>query len=111
MRSIIYHRYGESAEVLQVTEAPDLPVPGEGEVLIRATSRPVHPGELIGVRGLYRAPGNISPVGPDNWSASNIGGFNRKVRVGCELYASDQDPGYSANRLSAFYAAAAVLDC
>jgi hypothetical protein len=85
MRSIIYHRYGEPAEVLQVTEAPDLPVPGKGEVLIRATSRPVHPGELIGVRGLYRAPGNISPVGPDNWSASNIGGFSRKVRVGCEL--------------------------
>lgn len=65
MRSVIYHRYGEPAEVLQVTEAPDLPVPAKGEVLIRATSRPVHPGDLIGVRGLYRAPGNVSPVGPD----------------------------------------------
>lgn len=31
--------YGEPAEVLQVTEGPDLPVPAKGEVLIRATSR------------------------------------------------------------------------
>jgi NADPH:quinone reductase-like Zn-dependent oxidoreductase len=65
MRSIIYHRYGEPADVLQLTEAPDLPAPGKDEVLIRATSRPVHPGDLIGIRGLYRAPGNTSPLGPD----------------------------------------------
>ena len=65
MRSIVYQSYGEPAEVLQVTEAPDLPAPGKGEVLIRATSRPVHPGDLIGIRGFYRAPGNTSPVGPD----------------------------------------------
>ncbi|MDB5530735.1 MAG: NADPH:quinone reductase [Devosia sp.] len=46
MRSIIYHRYGEPADVLQVTEAPALPAPGNGEILIRATSRPIHPGGL-----------------------------------------------------------------
>jgi NADPH:quinone reductase-like Zn-dependent oxidoreductase len=64
MRGIIYHRYGEPADVLQLTEAPDLPARGKDEVLIRATSRPVHPG-LIGVRGFYRPPGNTSPAGPD----------------------------------------------
>ena len=62
MRSIIYHRYGEPADVLQLTEAPNLPAPGKDEVLIRATSRPVHPGDLIGIRGFYRAPGNTSPL-------------------------------------------------
>lgn len=65
MRSIIYHQYGEPAEVLRVTEVPELPAPAEGEVLIRVHSRPVHPGDLIGIRGRYRAPGNTAPVGPD----------------------------------------------
>lgn len=65
MRSIIYHQYGEPAEVLQLTETPELPAPGAGEVLIRVRSRPVHPGDLLGIRGRYRAPGNTTPVGPD----------------------------------------------
>jgi NADPH:quinone reductase-like Zn-dependent oxidoreductase len=65
MRSIIYHQYGEPAEVLRLSEVPDLPAPAEGEVLIRVHSRPVHPGDLLGIRGRYRAPGNTSPVGPD----------------------------------------------
>jgi NADPH:quinone reductase-like Zn-dependent oxidoreductase len=51
--------------VLQLTEAPTLPAPGKGEVLIRTTSRPIHPGDLLGVRGFYRSPGNTTPVGPD----------------------------------------------
>ncbi|NGZ88142.1 alcohol dehydrogenase catalytic domain-containing protein [Duganella aceris] len=65
MRSVIYHQYGEPAEVLQLTEAPDLRQPDAGEVLIRVLSRPVHPGDLLGIRGRYRAPGNLTPVGPD----------------------------------------------
>lgn len=65
MRSIIYHQYGEPAEVLQLTETPELPAPGAGEVLIRVRSRPVHPGDLLGIRGRYRAAGNTTPVGPD----------------------------------------------
>jgi NADPH:quinone reductase-like Zn-dependent oxidoreductase len=65
MRSIIYHQYGEPAEVLQATEAPELPPPGVGEVLIRVDSRAIHPGDLLGIRGRYRAPGNSSPVGPE----------------------------------------------
>ncbi len=65
MRSIIYHQYGEPADVLHLTEAPELPAPAQGEVLIRVTHRPIHPGDLLGVRGRYRAPGNSAPVGPE----------------------------------------------
>ncbi|WP_127754830.1 zinc-binding dehydrogenase [Devosia sp. 1566] len=65
MQSIIYYRYGDPADVLQLTERPELREPGNGEVLVRATHRPVRPGDLIGVRGLYRSRGNITPVGPD----------------------------------------------
>ena len=84
MRSIIHHRYGEPAEVLQLTEAPDLPAPGKGEVLIPATSRPVHPGDLFGVRGLYRAPGNTSPVGPDG-ARSGFEGAGVVEAVGADI--------------------------
>jgi NADPH:quinone reductase-like Zn-dependent oxidoreductase len=34
-------------------------------VAIRVHGRPVHRGDLLGVRGRYRAPGNHAPVGPD----------------------------------------------
>ncbi|TPL23461.1 zinc-binding dehydrogenase [Mesorhizobium sp. B2-4-9] len=65
MRSVIYHRYGEPTDVLQLTEAPALPAPAKDEVLIRVNSRPVHPGDLLGVRGFYRAVGSTAPVGPE----------------------------------------------
>jgi NADPH:quinone reductase-like Zn-dependent oxidoreductase len=65
MRSIIYHRYGEPADVLQLKEVPTLRAPGKDDVLIRTTSRPIHPGDLLGIRGFYRSPGDTSPVGPD----------------------------------------------
>jgi NADPH:quinone reductase-like Zn-dependent oxidoreductase len=65
MRTVIHHTYGEPAAVLQLTEAPQLPPPSAGEVAIRVESRPVHLGDLLGIRGRYRAPGNQAPVGPD----------------------------------------------
>src|SRR5579864_2805424 len=64
MRSIIYENYGEPSKVLQLRDVPDLPAPAAGEVLIRVHARPVHPGDLIGVRGRYRAPGNTADVAP-----------------------------------------------
>jgi NADPH:quinone reductase-like Zn-dependent oxidoreductase len=65
VRTVIHHAYGEPATVLQLTEAPQLPAPGPGEVAIRVHGRPVHRGDLLGIRGRYRAPGNHAPVGPD----------------------------------------------
>ncbi|MBD2749112.1 zinc-binding dehydrogenase [Microvirga sp. BT688] len=62
MRTILYRTYGEPAQVLEVAEVPDLPAPGAGEVLVRVQARPVHPGDLLGVQGRYRAPGDTSPV-------------------------------------------------
>lgn len=72
MRSIIHHHYGEPTEVLHLTEAPELAPPGVGEVLIRVLARPVHPGDLLGVRGRYRSPGNVAALGPEG------------ARPGCE---------------------------
>lgn len=64
MRTILYDTYGEPAEVLRLAQVDALPAPGPGDVLIRVFKRPVHPGDLIGVRGRYRGPGNTSGVAP-----------------------------------------------
>lgn len=72
MRSLAYHRYGNPEQVLQLDHVNDPPAPGPDEVLVRVLSRPVHPGDLLGVAGRYRAPGDTAAV--------PIGG----VRVGFE---------------------------
>ncbi|MFK3739158.1 zinc-binding dehydrogenase [Massilia sp. TN1-12] len=72
MRSLAYHRYGNPEQVLQLDQVNDPPAPGPDEVLVRVLSRPVHPGDLLGVAGRYRAPGDTAAV--------PIGG----VRVGFE---------------------------
>jgi hypothetical protein len=64
MRSILYEHYGEPGYVLRLCDVPDLPAPTSGEVLIRVHSRPVHPGDLLGIRGRYRSPGNTVDVAP-----------------------------------------------
>jgi NADPH:quinone reductase-like Zn-dependent oxidoreductase len=64
MRSILYRSYGDPAKVLELAEVPDLAAPAANEVLIRVLSRPVHPGDLLGVAGRYRAPGDTSNVAP-----------------------------------------------
>lgn len=62
MRSLIYETYGEPADVLTVKAVPDLPQPGPGTVLVRMLKRPIHPGDLIGIRGGYRSPGSTAGV-------------------------------------------------
>lgn len=62
MQAIRYHHYGEPRAVLTVETVAELPAPSGDQVLIRVSQRPVHPGDLLGVRGRYRAPGNTSDV-------------------------------------------------
>src|ERR1700709_558833 len=62
MRTILYRNYGEPAKVLELANVPDPAGPAANEVLIRVIIRPVHPGDLLGVEGRYRAPGNTSGV-------------------------------------------------
>jgi NADPH2:quinone reductase len=52
MLSVQFAQFGEPADVLQVEERPK-PIPGIGEVLVRMRARPIHPSDLLTVRGLY----------------------------------------------------------
>ncbi|MGE5192908.1 MAG: zinc-dependent alcohol dehydrogenase family protein [Deltaproteobacteria bacterium] len=52
MRSIVFEKFGEPAEVLALRDVP-VPEPGRGEVRVRMLAAPVNPSDLLSVRGQY----------------------------------------------------------
>jgi NADPH:quinone reductase-like Zn-dependent oxidoreductase len=52
MRAIVFDRFGDPGEVLEVREVPR-PEPGRGQVRVRMLASPVNPAELLTVRGTY----------------------------------------------------------
>lgn len=60
MRSVLYRRHGDPAEVLETVDVEDPAHPAAGEVLVRVTQRPVHYGDLLGIAGRYRSGGDLS---------------------------------------------------
>ncbi len=82
MLSIRFDRFGEPTEVLQL-EARPKPAPAAGEVLVGLRARPIHPSDLLTVRGRYgslpalpatpgvEGAGVIEVVGPEvqGWQA------------------------------------------
>lgn len=59
VRAVVHDQYGDPLRVLRLAEAHPLDPPGPGEVCIRVTVRPVHPGDLLGIAG------GEGSVGPD----------------------------------------------
>jgi NADPH:quinone reductase-like Zn-dependent oxidoreductase len=47
--AVTYARTGEPAEVLRVTEVGDLVAPGPGQIQVRITAFPIHPGDLLSI--------------------------------------------------------------
>jgi NADPH:quinone reductase-like Zn-dependent oxidoreductase len=52
MRAIVFDRFGEPAEVLQLRDVPE-PQPRRGEVRVRMRLCPINPSDLMVVRGRY----------------------------------------------------------
>jgi NADPH:quinone reductase-like Zn-dependent oxidoreductase len=52
MKALVFDRFGEPGEVLQVRDVPT-PVPGRGEVRVRMIASPINPSDLMVVRGRY----------------------------------------------------------
>ncbi len=48
-RAVTYAVGGDPAEVLEVSEIPDPPAPGRGQVQVDVRAFPIHPGDLVGV--------------------------------------------------------------
>lgn len=86
MLSVRFDKFGEPADVLRVEERLK-PAPGNGEVLVRMRARPIHPSDLLTVRGIYgslpalpatpgiEGAGTIESVGP------NVQGWQGGQRV------------------------------
>src|ERR1700753_2141945 len=67
MRSILHHRFRPPDQGLALGERPALPAPSGTTLLVRVTARPVHHGDLLGVRGRYQPAGSpplAEPVTP-----------------------------------------------
>jgi NADPH2:quinone reductase len=52
MKAIVFERFGEPGEVLQVRDVP-MPEPGSGEVRVRMRMSPINPSDMMTVRGQY----------------------------------------------------------
>jgi NADPH:quinone reductase-like Zn-dependent oxidoreductase len=48
-RAVTYTVAGDPAEVLEVSEIPDPPAPGRGQIQVDVRAFPIHPGDLVGV--------------------------------------------------------------
>jgi NADPH:quinone reductase-like Zn-dependent oxidoreductase len=74
MRSVLYRRHGDPADVLETVDVDAPARPGPGEVLIRVTHRPVHYGDLLGIAGRYRTGGDLSvPEGGNRVGFEGLG--------------------------------------
>lgn len=51
MRAVMHHRHGNPRQVLRLVESQPVSPPAHGQVTIRVTARPIHPGDLLGVAG------------------------------------------------------------
>lgn len=52
MRNVTFDRFGDPIEVLQISEVP-IPNPEAGQIRIKIVKRPIHPADLMMIRGLY----------------------------------------------------------
>jgi len=64
MRRIVHYEHGEPGRVLHLEEC-EPPVIGPGQVLVRVSNTPIHPGDLLGVMGspAFGSPPEIGPRG------------------------------------------------
>jgi len=52
MKALVFERFGNPAEVLQLKDVA-VPDPGPGQVRIRMIAAPINPSDLLMVRGQY----------------------------------------------------------
>jgi NADPH:quinone reductase-like Zn-dependent oxidoreductase len=64
VRAPVFRDHGVPAEVLELASLPDPGPPAPDQVLIRVLVRPIHPGDLVGVRGQSGARATGRPTRP-----------------------------------------------
>jgi NADPH:quinone reductase-like Zn-dependent oxidoreductase len=77
MRRVRFDQFGDPGEVLHVVEGAD-PIPGPGEVVVRVSTRPVHPADLLTVLGFYGVRPEL-PASPGLEGAGTIAALGSEV--------------------------------
>ena len=82
MQAIVFNRTGVPEEVLTVIEK-EIPVPAEGEVLVKMLASPVNPADTFFIRGTYR----FQPEFPDQTAGFEGAGIVERVGKGVRIAA------------------------
>jgi NADPH:quinone reductase len=91
MRSIVHRELGDPAQVLRLEQTP-VPALGPKQVLVRTSCAPIHPGDLLGVKGSPAA-GTPPAIGSDG-RVPGFEGAGVVTEVGRGVYlASGIKPG------------------
>ena len=68
MQAVIFEQSGKAQDVLKIHDiAP--PIAGQDQVLIRVSSRPIHPADFLFIEGRYR----IKPIFPQVAGFDGVG--------------------------------------
>lgn len=85
-RKVVYDHRGDAAEVLAVTDAADPGEPGHGQVRVRITTFPIHPGDLSATSGTFRgSPGEAVVAGIEATGIVEAIGPNTRVAEGVRV--------------------------
>ncbi|MFE7776235.1 alcohol dehydrogenase catalytic domain-containing protein [Streptomyces sp. NPDC057445] len=81
-RRVVYTRGGSPANVVTVIEEPEPTAPGAGQVLIRTTAFPVHPGDLQAVEAYPEEAAKPIPAGVEGTGVLEAIGPGTRVAPG-----------------------------
>jgi NADPH:quinone reductase-like Zn-dependent oxidoreductase len=83
--AITYRRSGDPAEILEVTDIAEPPPPGLGQLQVRVSAFPIHPGDLIAISAAQETGGEliagIEATGVVTELGPGVTGFNPGTRI------------------------------
>ncbi|MDX1982708.1 MAG: zinc-dependent alcohol dehydrogenase family protein [Bryobacteraceae bacterium] len=80
MKRVVFRRCGDPLEVVQVEDAAEPPPPGAHEATVELEASPIHPADILSIRGLDAAPGEALPRVPGGEAVARVVAAGKLVR-------------------------------
>ena len=97
MQAIQIAAYGKPWDVVETVEVPEAPPPGPGEVRLALAYAPIHPAELLLMRGLYGVrPALPATLGGEGVAVVEDAGAGVELRPGDHVLIPDGQPAWRA---------------